>query len=145
MSSSWSRIIEYFAEHPFFKSSNAVSETGYQSLSKDSVYIQLIIFPAAFNIVQIRHLIPACVPLIESTSSIISIVHCWFGVTGNRARWFFKKSCHGDNNKLQIARGVSWELSFNFWTSFTVKVTESDPKSRDRSKPSLETEKFMLL
>ena len=49
-------------------------------------------------------------------------------------------------NKLHDARGNFWEYIVFFWTrSFTVRVTESDPKSRDRSKPSLETESIMLL
>ena len=120
--------------------------------SKTSVYIQLIIFPVEFNIVQIsRHMIPACAkpfsaPTLGSNSSLISCVPCWLGVTGTRARWLFENCCLWDSNKLQAARGNSFELIIFSWTrSFTVRVTESGPKSRDHSIPLLETAKIMLL
>ena len=81
----------------------------------------------------------------QSTSSLISRVFCWLGATETRARWLFKNSCLWDNYKLQAARGISWQLIVNSWArSFIVSVTESDQKSKDHSKPSLETEKIML-
>ena len=116
--------------------------------SKNSVYIQLIIFSVEFNIIQItRHLSkPSCAPTLESTSSLISCVLCWLGVTGTRARWLFKNCCLWDNNKVQAARGISWELIVLPWTRFfTARLIESCPKSRYHSILSLETEKIMLL
>ena len=115
-----------------------------------SVYYQLISFPAEFNIVQIRHLQPfvstSWAPTVECTSSLFSCVPCWLGVTGTRARWFFKNSWFWDNNKLLAARGISCELDIMSWTRyFLFRVTEFGPKSRDHSTPSLETAKIMLL
>ena len=67
-------------------------------------------------------------------------------VTGTLARRLFKKSCVCDINKLQAARGISFEIIVISWTrSFTVRVTHSGQKSRDHSIPSLGTEKIMLL
>ena len=55
------------------------------------------------------------------------------------------KICLWDNNKLQTATNFSGELIVTLWTrSFTVRVTESGPKSRDYSIPPLESEKVML-
>ena len=88
----------------------------------------------------------SCAPTLESTSSRNSIVPCWLVVFGNRARWLLIKFYLWDNNKLQAARGISWELVVISWRrSFTVRLTESGPKSRVHSKPSLETEKVILL
>ena len=87
-----------------------------------------------------------CRPTLESTLSLISIVPCWLGLNGTRGRWLFRKSWVCDNNELQAARKISWELLVTPWTrSFTVRVTESGPKSKDDSIPPLETEKIMLL
>ena len=78
----------------------------------------------------------SCAPTLESTSSLISCVPCWLGVTGTRARWLFKNCCLWDNYKLQGARGISWEIIVISWTrSFTIRVSESGPKSRDNSTP----------
>ena len=58
----------------------------------------------------------------------------------------FQISCLCDKNKLQAARGHSWELILISWTrSFTVSETESGPISKDYSLPSLETEQIMFL
>ena len=88
----------------------------------------------------------SCAPTLESTSSLISIVASWLGLTGTLARRLFKKSCLSDINKLQAAREISCELIVISWKrSFTVRVNESGPKSRDHSTPSLEIEKILLL
>ena len=80
------------------------------------------------------------------TTLLIWCVLCWLGITGTRARWLFKNYCLWDNNKLQDARGSSWELIVLSWTRFfKVRVTKSGPKSRDHSISSFETEKIMLL
>ena len=51
-----------------------------------------------------------------------------------------------DNNELQAARGKSWEpFVLSKTRSFTLKETESGPKSRHHSIPSLEIEEVMLL
>ena len=87
-----------------------------------------------------------CAPTLESTSSLISIFPSCLGAIGTCARWLFKKSCLRYNNKLQAARGNSWELIVFSWTRFfAVRVTEFAWNSRDLSKPSLKTEKVMLL
>ena len=87
-----------------------------------------------------------CAPTLESTSSFNSLVLSRLGVIGTCARWIFKKSGHWDNNKLEAARRLYWEPIVIFWTrSFTVRVTESGPKSRNHSIPSLEAEKVTLL
>ena len=87
----------------------------------------------------------SCAPMLESTSSLISCVTCWLEVTGSGARWLFKKCCLCDNNKLQAAGGISWELIAISWTNpFTVRLTESGPSSRDHSISSLDAEKFLL-
>ena len=53
-----------------------------------------------------------------------------WGVTWTRARWLFNHCCLWDNYKLQAARGISWEPTVISWTrSFTVRVTESGPKT----------------
>ena len=120
--------------------------------SENSVYIQLIIFPVEFNVVQTADtwypLVskPSCAPTIESTSSLISCVPCWLGVNGTRARWLFKNCCLWDNNKLQASRGATWELIVNSCTKLcSFRVTETGPKSRDHSISSLETEIIILL
>ena len=121
--------------------------------SKNSVYIQLIIFPVEFNVVQImrRDLIPACVQRFLCTYTSKYFVPQFMcsllvGVTGTRARWLFKNCCLRDKNQLQAAKGFSWELIVISWTrSFKVRVTESGPKSRDHSIPPLGTQKIMLL
>ena len=88
----------------------------------------------------------SCAPTLEGTSSLVSIVPSWLGVTGTRATWLFKKSCLWDNNKIQAARRNSCEfIVFSWARSFTVRVTESGPKSRNHSIPLLDTEKLMLL
>ena len=88
----------------------------------------------------------SCATTLESTSSIISCVSCWLGLTGTRARWWFKNYCLWDNNKLQAARGISGEHIAISWTrSSTIRVIESGPKSRDHSIPSFGTAKTMLL
>ena len=88
----------------------------------------------------------SCAPTLKSNSSLIYRVPSWLGVTGTIARWVFKESWIWDINKLQAARGLSCEIIVTSWTrSSTVRVTESDPKSRDHSKPSLETEKIKLV
>ena len=64
-------------------------------------------------------------PILENTSSHISIVPSWLAVIATRASCLFKKSCLWDNNKLQAARRSSWEHIIFSWTrSFTVSVTE---------------------
>ena len=51
---------------------------------KDSVYIQLIINPIEFNIIQIRHLIPACVHILctYTWEHIVPHLHSPFLVAG---------------------------------------------------------------
>ena len=67
---------------------------GINGRSKDSVYIELIIFPKEFNIVKLRHLTAfvskSCAPTLLSTSSLFYCVPCWLEVTRPRARWLFK-------------------------------------------------------
>ena len=79
--------------------------------SKDSVYIQLLIFPVELNIVHLRHLIPAGVPFLcaYKWEHFIPHLHSPFLVklTGAPARRLFKMSCPWDSNKLQAATGVS--------------------------------------
>ena len=88
----------------------------------------------------------SCATTLESTLSLISCVPWWLGVTGARARWLFKNCCLWYNSKLHAARGISWESIVISWTrSFTFTVTESGPKSRDHSIPSLETENHVAL
>ena len=103
-----------------------------------------------FDIVQIRHLIPAsvlsCARTLESTSSVISSVPCWWVQTGTSARWLLKNSCLWDNNKLQAARRIPPEPVVIFRTrSSLVRINESRPKSKDHWIPWLETEKTLLL
>ena len=118
--------------------------------SEDNVYIQLIIFPVEFNIVQIRHLIPACV-LILSTYTwerFNRFLHSCFLVTviGTRARWLFKNSCVLGKQQAPSCQRNFLKVIIIYWTKyFTVSVTESGPNSRSSSKLLLETGKVMLL
>ena len=88
----------------------------------------------------------SCAPSLQSTSTLISIVHCRFGVIGTLAKGLVEKCCLWDNNKLQSARRISLELLAICWTiSLSVRITDSGPKYRDDSVPALESEKIMLL
>ena len=112
--------------------------------SKNSVFIPLIIFPVEFNIVQIKHLIPACghVLCAYTWGHLVPHLHSpsLLGVIGTRVRWLLKNSCLWDNNKFKAVRGISWEIIVISWKrSFTVRITESGPNSRDHSLLSLET------
>ena len=127
-----------------------LGKRGVFSSLEDSAYLQLIIFPVELNIVQIRHLVTACVHILCTytweCSSLISLVPFWLESIAARARWLLKRSCFWDNNKLQAARGISWEYIVSSWSrSFTVRVSESGSKWKDHSMPSLETKKIMLL
>ena len=116
--------------------------------SQDCIDIQVRIFPVEPDILRIGHPLVSMSysPTLENTSSRISIVPSCLVVIGTRAGWMFTSSCLWDNGKLQAARGTYWEPIVISWTrSFTVRATEAGRKSRDHSKPSLETEKVMLL
>ena len=125
-------------------------KSGINTRFKDSVYIQVTFRPVNFKIVQIRHLILACVHILctHTWEHFVSHFHSSSLVGGNatRARWLFQKSCLWDNNKLQAARGISLELIVISWTrSFTVRATECGAKSSGHSKPSANTEEILLL
>ena len=78
--------------------------------------------------------------------SFISCVPRWLAVIGIQAQLLFKKSCLWEKNKLQAASEVSCEPIVIPWTiCFTVRVTESGPKSGKNSIVLLETEKVILL
>ena len=120
--------------------------------SEHSVYIQMNSFPVEINIVQIRQLIPACVHFFcaYTWEHCVPRLHSFFlvgrRIIGTRARRLVKTSCLRDNNNIQAAGWISRELTVISWIrSFTVRATESNPKSRNPSKPSLETQKIMLL
>ena len=55
-----------------------------------------------------------------------------------------KSLLFSDGKKLQAAKGISWEFLFSWTKSLIVRVTESRPKLRNHSKPTLETKKIML-
>ena len=87
----------------------------------------------------------SCAPTLESTSSRISNVPRWLGVMGTRGKWLSKNSCLWDSNKDQAASGTSRKLIVRFSSrSFTLKTTESGPKSKVHCVPLLETEKIMI-
>ena len=63
LSSSSSSRMGFSAEPPISKSSSVVGQKGVSLLG---VKIQLIIFPVEVNVVQIRHLIPACLHILRA-------------------------------------------------------------------------------
>ena len=88
----------------------------------------------------------SCAPTLESTSSLTSNVPCWLGAMGTRGKWLFKNCCIWDSNKDQAATGVSRELFVRFSSrSFTLKTTESGPKSKIYCVPLLETVNCIVL
>ena len=96
-----------------------------------------------------QELIPACVHILcaYTFEHFVPHLHSSFliGSNWNLRQMILQKSLLWDNNKFQTARRTSWELFvFSWTTSFTVRVTESGPKSRDHSIPLMETEKIML-
>ena len=118
--------------------------------SDDCIQVQFRIFPLKTDILQIGHLIPACVHILCAYTRKYFIRHLhgplWLAAIGTCTKWLFKNSCLWDNNKLQAARGTSWELiAFSGTRSFTVKTTEPGPSWKDYSKTSLEAQKNMLL
>ena len=103
--------------------------------SKNGIYIQVVVFPVDFDIIQIsgRHLIPVCLHILCTYTWKYFIPHFMCSllvrVTGTRARCLSKNCCFWVNNKLQAARGISSEPNVISWSrSFTVRVTESGPK-----------------
>ena len=74
------------------------------------------------------------------------MVPSWLGLFGTRTRSLFRKACLLDSNELQASRGILRQFIVLCWLrSLTVRVTDSGPKSRDHSVPSLEAEKTMLV
>ena len=125
-------------------------KAGINARFKDSVYIQLVIFPVVVKIVQIRHLKPVGVHVLCTYISehFVSYLRSLIlvGLFPTRARWLPLSSCLWNSNKLQAATRVLWEFVKFSWTrSFTVKLTESGSKSTDHSIPSLEIDKVMSL
>ena len=158
----WSRTRSFLLVFLFFQHSGVFNwslhrfivkcswiEGGVYTWPEHCVYVPLWSFPFDLYVFEIGQLIAASVqvlsPTLESTSSLISCVPCWWGVNGTRARWLSNKSCLWDNSNCQEARGISFELIVIFWSrSFTAIVTESGPKSRVHCIPFLETEKIII-
>ena len=87
----------------------------------------------------------SCATTLQSTS-LISIVPCWLGVMGTRGNWLSKNSCLWDSNKEQAASEISTELIVKFLSkSFTLKTSESGPKSKIHCVPLLETVNCIVL
>ena len=71
---------------------------------------------------------------------------CWLGVMGTRGKWISKVSGLWDSNKAQAASWISRELIVRFSSiSFTLKTTESGPKSKNYSVPLLKTVNCIVL
>ena len=85
-------------------------------------------------------------PLLESTSSLISNVPRWLGVMGTRGKWLSKNYWLWDSNEDQAASGLSRERFVRFSSrSFTLKPTESGPKSKIHCVLLLETVNCIVL
>ena len=139
------------ADPPVSKSSNAVGDRGVSFPGvKTTSTSSWSIIPAEISIFKITRLIPAGVEVLclYTWQHFVPHLHGHFlvGELGTRARRLFRESWLWQNNKLQFARWTCWELFVSSWTSSsTVRKIETGPKSRNYSKPSLETEKIMSL
>ena len=78
--------------------------------------------------------------------SFISCVPCWLAVIGIQAQLLFKKSCLWEKKQASGCQwGFLWTYCHSLDNFFTVRVTESGPKSGKNSIVLLETEKVILL
>ena len=120
------------------------------SRSKDSLNIQLIIFPVEIYIVRIRHLLPACVHILRTYTSNFSVPHlmCSLLVESDwdSSQMVIKKVLSVRQQPALSWQKKFWDFIVNSWTRFsTVRLVESGPNSGGHLIPLLETEKICCL